>query len=74
MVSSQQPKLGLIQSTSLVIGNMIGSGIFLLPASLAVYGNIGLLSWLFSFMGAMLLSIIFGKLSILMPSTAGGPY
>ena len=32
---------------------MIGSGIFLIPASLAVYGNIGLLGWVVSFLGAL---------------------
>ncbi|MFN0200037.1 MAG: amino acid permease [Bacteroidia bacterium] len=67
-------KMGLLHSTALVIGNMIGSGIFLLPASLAVYGNKGLLGWLFSFAGAMLLAVIFGNLSKLIPAAAGGPY
>ena len=31
---------GLSMCTALVVGNMIGSGVFLLPASLAVYGTI----------------------------------
>ena len=35
--------LGLWASTALVIGNMIGSGIFLLPASLAPFGGISLI-------------------------------
>ena len=33
-------KLGLWMSTALVVGNMIGFGIFLLPASLAMYGGV----------------------------------
>ena len=33
-------KLGLWTTTSLVIGNMIGAGIFLIPATLAAYGGI----------------------------------
>ena len=33
-------KLGLWMSTALVVGNMIGFGIFLLPASLAIYGGV----------------------------------
>jgi len=36
-------KLGLGAGTALVTGNMIGSGIFLLPAGLAEYGRLGLL-------------------------------
>ena len=31
-------KLGLVGAIALVMGNMIGSGVFLLPASLAPYG------------------------------------
>ena len=34
--------LGLWASIALVIGNMIGSGIFLLPASLAPFGGISI--------------------------------
>lgn len=74
MNNSEGDKIGLLNSTALVVGNMIGSGIFLLPASLAFYGNIGLLGWLVSFMGAMILAVIFGDLSKHIPSAAGGPY
>ncbi|MBK8046868.1 MAG: hypothetical protein IPK16_06935 [Anaerolineales bacterium] len=37
-------KLGLIPATALVIGNLIGSGIFLLPASLAPFGGLALVA------------------------------
>ena len=37
--------LGLVACTALVVGNMIGSGIFLLPASLAAFGPISLVGW-----------------------------
>lgn len=67
-------KLGLFYLTALVIGNMIGSGIFLIPSSLASYGGMGLLGWMVSCCGALILSFIFGKLSVWMPSAAGGPY
>jgi len=52
---------------------MIGSGIFLLPASLALYGGISMLGWLFSGMGALLLALVFGRLSRILPKV-GGPY
>ncbi len=61
-------------STSLVVGNMIGAGIFLMPAALAPYGGISILGWLFSATGAILLAKVFGKLSHLVPGRSGGPY
>jgi APA family basic amino acid/polyamine antiporter len=60
-------------ATSLVVGNMIGSGVFLLPASLAPYGGISLIGWLVTSLGAMLLALVFARLSSFMPQ-AGGPY
>lgn len=67
-------KLGLWSSTSLVIGNMVGSGIFLLPASLAIYGTISLFGWVFSSLGAILLALVFGELSKISNKNPGGPY
>ena len=67
-------KLGTWTTTSLVVGNMIGAGVFLMPAALAAYGSIGLLGWLFAAVGAFLLARVFGNLSQLMPQSDGGPY
>ncbi len=72
--ASQKNKLGLWTSTSLVTGNMIGAGVFLMPAALAAYGSISLLGWIFSSIGAFLLAKIFSHLSKLMPKADGGPY
>ncbi len=58
---------------ALVVGNMIGSGIFLLPATLASYGTISLGGWVFTGVGAVLLALVFSRLSQILPS-AGGPY
>jgi APA family basic amino acid/polyamine antiporter len=66
--------IGFWKSLSLVMGNMIGSGIFLLPASLAAFGANGIVGWVFSFLGAVLLAILLGRLSIYYPDAAGGPY
>jgi APA family basic amino acid/polyamine antiporter len=52
---------------------MIGAGIFLLPASLAVYGGIGIFGWLLTSLGALLLALMFSRLSRMVPR-AGGPY
>ncbi len=67
-------KLGLWTSTSLVVGNMIGAGVFLMPAALAAYGSISLFGWVFSAIGAFLLARVFSNLSKLMPKADGGPY
>ncbi len=60
-------------AVALVMGNMIGSGIFLLPASLARFGGISLIGWLVSAGGALVLATVFARLSRLDPA-AGGPY
>jgi len=65
--------LGTGMATSLVIGNMIGSGVFLLPASLALYGGISIVAWLFTAAGAFLLAMVFSRLGRAYPKT-GGPY
>ena len=70
---SEKQKLGFWMCTALVVGNMIGSGIFLLPASLALYGGISILGWLITATGSILVALVFSKLSKMIPK-AGGPY
>jgi APA family basic amino acid/polyamine antiporter len=55
------------------MGNMIGSGVFLLPASLAPFGGVSLIGWLISTAGALMLALVFARLSRIAPAT-GGPY
>src|SRR5262245_63826958 len=55
------------------MGNMIGSGVFLLPASLAPYGGLSLIGWAISAVGAMLLALVFARLARFNPAS-GGPY
>jgi APA family basic amino acid/polyamine antiporter len=52
---------------------MIGSGVFLLPASLAAYGGISIVAWLLTAAGAFLLALVFARLGGAYPRT-GGPY
>ena len=66
-------EIGLVTATALVLGNMIGSGVFLLPASLASFGGYGLVGWLISTAGALLLASVFYRLAKRAPR-AGGPY
>jgi APA family basic amino acid/polyamine antiporter len=67
------PALGFWTAVALVMGNMIGSGVFLLPASLAPYGSISLVGWVVSAGGSVLLALVFARLSAANPA-AGGPY
>ncbi|WP_052046037.1 amino acid permease [Candidatus Paracaedibacter symbiosus] len=64
---------GFWTATSLVLGNMIGSGVFFLPASLAQYGSISILGWLVTAIGATSLAYVFAVMSRRHPD-AGGPY
>ena len=66
--------LGLWSGAALVTGNMIGSGIFLLPTSMAVFGVYGLVGWACASGGAMLLAALFRSLGRTMPHAPGGPY
>ena len=66
--------MGLWMATALVVGNMVGSGVFLLPATLAgTAGPISILAWIFTGIGAMLLGLVFARLGRALPKT-GGPY
>jgi APA family basic amino acid/polyamine antiporter len=67
-------KVGLLTATSLVVGNMIASGVFMLPATLSGYGAISLVGWIVSAFGAMSLALVFGWVSKLRPNATGGPY
>jgi hypothetical protein len=67
-------ELGLGMATALVIGNMVGSGIFLLPSSLAATaGPASIFAWFLTGIGAMLLALVFARLGRAYPKT-GGPW
>lgn len=66
-------KLGLFSLIALVAGNMIGSGVFLLPSNLAQLGSLSLLSWVFTTLGTMFIALVFCHISSKITKT-GGPY
>jgi basic amino acid/polyamine antiporter, APA family len=74
MEQPEKGKIGIWTATSLVIGNMIASGLFMLPATLAVYGGVSLIGWLISGAGALCLALVFSWLSKIKPNATGGPY
>ena len=55
--------LGLWTLIALVVGNMIGSGVFLLPATLAPYGAASLLGWALTLGGALMLALVYAWLA-----------
>ena len=65
--------IGFWTCVALVVGNTIGSGIFLLPAALAEFGLNSMIAWGFTAAGAITLAIVFSQLSRAFPR-AGGPY
>lgn len=71
--SAPPRQLGFWMCLALVVGNMIGSGVFLLPASLAPYGLNSIFGWIFTASGGVLLAIVFAALARIYPQ-AGGPY
>jgi APA family basic amino acid/polyamine antiporter len=65
--------MGLWSCIALVVGNMIGAGIFMLPSVLAGYGALSLWGWAVSVAAALSLAVVFARLSAIIPS-AGGPH
>lgn len=65
--------IGFWTAVAIVAGNMIGSGVFLLPASLAPFGGLAFGGWLVAAGGALSLALVFARLSAANPA-AGGLY
>ena len=70
---SRDDRMGLTQSTALIVGSIVGVGIFSLPYSLAGYGSISLVAMLIATAGAIAFALLFSALSRRIPAE-GGPY
>ena len=66
-------RLTLGQSTALIVGSIIGVGVFSLPYALSSYGPISLVAMGLATVGALALALLFAVLSRRMPAP-GGPY
>ncbi|MEY4850853.1 MAG: hypothetical protein RLZZ331_1857, partial [Pseudomonadota bacterium] len=64
-------ELGLVAALALVVGNMVGSGVFLLPATLAPYGWSAMGGWVIALAGTLALAGCYAALSRQMPGTCG---
>jgi arginine:agmatine antiporter len=65
--------VGLFGATALVAGSMIGSGIFLLPASLGAIGSISILGWIVATLAALAIGGMFAWLASVAPQAKGIP-
>jgi APA family basic amino acid/polyamine antiporter len=73
-VPAEPPRaLGFWMCLALVMGSMIGSGIFLLPAALAPFGWNAVYGWLITIAGVLCMARVFAHLARKMPES-GGPY
>jgi basic amino acid/polyamine antiporter, APA family len=70
-MSNRQRSLGQWMLIALVIGNIIGSGVFVLPAALAPYGAASLIGWGISLAGALMLALVYARLAQLIPNHGG---
>ena len=70
MSEVKQP-LGLWTAVALVVGSMVGSGVFLLPATLASFGAASLLGWGLTLLGVLLLAIVYSWLAKKITRTGG---
>jgi APA family basic amino acid/polyamine antiporter len=62
---------GFWMATALVMGGMIGSGIFMMPAALAPFGWTGSIAWLISIAGALAIAFAMARLAQTTPQASG---
>ena len=66
--------LTLLGTVALVVGNMVGTSIYTLPASLAeATGPLGLVAWGLTAFGYLFVALVYASLGVRYPRT-GGPY
>ena len=70
-MAGKQRGLSLTMATALVMGNMIGSGVFLLPASLAPLGWAVVPGWIITIAGSLVLAALLSRLTLAMPERQG---
>ena len=66
--------LGLTSATTLVVGSIIGTGVFTMPAVMAGAGTVSILTLAVISVCAVLLGVMFGQLTRRIPTSDGGLY
>lgn len=72
MTTNDAKKIGVFGASAIVAGNMMGSGIALLPSNLAKIGSISIFAWGIVGFGALALAFVYARLGTENPQ-AGGP-
>ncbi|MBL8553535.1 MAG: amino acid permease [Phenylobacterium sp.] len=70
-VADRHGRIGVLGAAALVAGSMIGSGVYLLPATLAATGSISILGWFAAGLAALAIAGVFIWLAILAPEARG---
>ena len=70
-MAAAEKKMTLVDLTTIVAVNMMGSGIIMLPTNLAKTGAISLLSWVVTALGSMAIAYCFAQLGVLCPRSGG---
>lgn len=70
-VAGGHAPVGLFGATAIVIGGMVGSGVYLLPATLAPTGSISILGWVAAAAAALALAGVFAFLASAAPRATG---
>ena len=71
MDAVEKRPFGFWMATALVVGGMIGSGIFVLPAQLAPYGATGIAAWIAAIAGTLLIALVLARLTAALPHATG---
>ena len=69
--SRAERQLGFWRCLALVVGNIVGAGVFLLPTSLAPYGTNNAIGWPIAIGGSLCLAFVLARFA---GRTSGGPY
>ncbi len=72
-MNTKSRKVGVLPATLMVAGNIMGSGVFMLPANLAATGGIAIFGWCVTITGAICLAMVYAKMSSI-DDSPGGSY
>src|SRR6185436_15348554 len=70
-MAEQKKKMNVMQLTFIVMVNMMGSGIIMLPSNMAKVGAISLLSWIVTALGSLAIAYGFAQAGIFNQRTGG---
>ena len=72
--AAHHAKIGLPGAVALVVGSMIGSAIFILPATMGAVGSISILGWLAATVAALSVAAVFAQIGAAAPNATGLAY